>query len=64
MSIAPVSPSIAEPCVERPAAYAQPRALRILMVGPDLRVRGGVSAVQRLLLDALRAISPRPTLPR
>ena len=53
MSIARLSPSIPENCVERSAAYAQPRALRILMVGPDLRVRGGVSAVQRLLLQAL-----------
>jgi glycosyltransferase involved in cell wall biosynthesis len=42
-----------ENCVERSAACAQPRALRILTVGPDLRVRGGVSAVQRLLLQAL-----------
>jgi glycosyltransferase involved in cell wall biosynthesis len=42
-----------ENCVERSAACAQPRALRILMVGPDLRVRGGVSALQRLLLQAL-----------
>lgn len=42
-----------ENCVERSAACGQPRALRILTVGPDLRVRGGVSAVQRLLLQAL-----------
>src|SRR5918995_6813606 len=53
MSIARLSPSIPENCVERAAACVQPRALRILTVGPDLRVRGGVSAVQRLLLQAL-----------
>jgi glycosyltransferase involved in cell wall biosynthesis len=52
MSIARLSPSIPENCVERSAACAQ-RALRILTVGPHLRVRGGVSAVQRLLLQAL-----------
>lgn len=53
MSIARLSPSIPENCHERSAACVQPRALRILTVGPDLRVRGGVSAVQRLLLQAL-----------
>src|SRR5687767_4508027 len=54
MSIARLSPSIPENFVEEQStAHAQPRALRILMVGPDLRVRGGVSAVQRLLLPAL-----------
>lgn len=53
MSIARLSPSIPENCVERSATCVQPRALRILTVGPDLRVRGGVSAVQRLLLQAL-----------
>src|SRR5512138_1880621 len=53
MSIARSSPSIPDNCVEQSAARAQSRALRILMVGPDLRVRGGVSAVQRLLLQAL-----------
>src|SRR5512138_2215464 len=53
MSIARSSPSIPDNCVEQSAAPAQSRALRILMVGPDLRVRGGVSAVQRLLLRAL-----------
>jgi|SoiMethySBSTD1v2_1073268.scaffolds.fasta_scaffold19244_8 glycosyltransferase involved in cell wall biosynthesis len=44
---------MSENCVEQSAAHAQSPALRILMVGPDLRVRGGVSAVQRLLLPAL-----------
>lgn len=57
MSIARLSSSIPENCsenhVERSAGCVEPRALRILMVGPDLRVRGGVSAVQRLLLQAL-----------
>jgi glycosyltransferase involved in cell wall biosynthesis len=53
MSIARLSPSIPKSRAQRSAACAQPRALRILTVGPDLRVRGGVSAVQRLLLQAL-----------
>jgi glycosyltransferase involved in cell wall biosynthesis len=53
MSIARLSPSVDENRVERSAARAQPRALRILMIGPHLQVRGGVSAVQRLLLQAL-----------
>jgi glycosyltransferase involved in cell wall biosynthesis len=53
MSIARLSASIPENRAERSAACAQPRALRILTVGPGLRVRGGVSAVQRLLLQAL-----------
>ena len=57
MSIAGLSSSIPENCrenyAERSVGSVKPRTLRILMVGPDLRVRGGVSTVQRLLLQAL-----------
>jgi glycosyltransferase involved in cell wall biosynthesis len=46
--------------LHEPASLTTPQAtavqpIRVLMVGPDLAVRGGISAVERLLIDNLPA---------